>query len=82
MKLHLNNLSGYAICERYVLRILARSSNDSLLRWCIGAQNDGWGKRREPFVAFLKRFQRDWDTDSVDVAGLALDNLHAMGVAI
>jgi serine/threonine protein kinase len=82
MKLHLNNLSGYAICERHVLRILARGSNDSLLRWCIGAQNAGWGKKREPFVAFLKRFQQDWDTDSVDAAALALANLHAMGVVL
>ena len=82
MKLHLNNLSGLSVCERFVLKILARSSNDALLQWCVDAKNEGWGKNRQPFVAFLRRFQQDWDADSVRAAGSVLADLQAMGIAI
>jgi hypothetical protein len=74
MKLHLNHASSYSPCERLVLCILSRRLSPALLEWCVNLRGCGWGKRQQPFLDFVARFE-----DSDDAAAVIANTVRAMG---
>ena len=54
-KLHLWKASELRICERAVIRILARAIQLDLLDWCLNPKL-AWGSKQEPFANFVEHF--------------------------